>query len=1714
SGEPLLPADVSQWMQIYGERIQLVNLYGASETTMTKFFYFVQASDRAKQTIPIGKPMDGTAAIIVGQNGKICPPGIVGEIYIRTPYRTLGYYQQPELTQEVFIPNPFTNKPHDIVYKTGDLGRILQDGNFEYLGRKDRQVKIRGIRIELAEIENALSRHPQIQEAVVKDWEDCQGNKYLCGYLLVKEPLKSHQIREFLVDWLAEPKIPTIFTIMDRLPKTISGKIDRKSLPEPQAQERIRPLIRPRNPIEEELVKIWEQVLKVNPIGIEDNFFALGGHSLLVTQLTALVEQSFKVKLPLKIPFESPQLAKMAGIIQKLQDSQFNPSKSSQNQGSRSLFSSQSPAKETTQTISKVSRPAKLPLSFAAARLWFMEQLNPNTSAYNMPIVIRLQGALNIAALEKSFNAIIARHEILRTAFRIEAGEPVQVIIPHLTLPLKKVNLTQPSSDSPANQIQKWAETEASQSFDLTKAPLLRATLLELGARDYVLSLVIHHIIFDAWSTDVLIRELSLLYPSFCAGKPSPLGDLPFQYADFALWQRQCLSEAKLAPQMAYWKKQLGDNLVPLQLPGDHPRPPIPSFQGKRYPLKISASLTEQLNILSQQQGITLFMTLLAVFKILLYRYSSQESISVGTAIAGRNHPDLKPLIGCFVNTLVLRTNLANNPTFLDLLARVKNVALEAYSHQDLPLEKVVEELSPERNLSHSPLFQVGFTFYNESRPELTLEELTIAPLNIDSETSKLDLTLSLRKDRAGGLQGWIEYSRDLFEEATIVRMIGHWPTLLESVIANPEQPIDRLPLLTTAERAKLLGEWNNTAQKNTQEICLPQQWESQVQQTPNAIALEFAEQKLTYTQLNEKVNQLAHYLQKLGIKPETRVGIYLERSIDGIIAILGILKAGGAYVPLDPNYPPQRLAFMVENSQISLILTQDYLIANLEQIISAKGEDSSLLNPRLICLNKVSETIAQETRDNPHSLVKPSNLAYIIYTSGSTGQPKGVLIEHRGLVNLAKAQIQTFQVNQKSRILQFASLNFDASVSEILMALLAGATLCLAKSSALLPGKPLMDLLANLAITTVTLPPSILAVLRVSELPALKTLIVAGESASPNLLRHWATSGRKIFNAYGPTESTVCATIYDCSNLANQRQIPIGRPIANTQIYILDQHLQPVPIGIVGELYLGGVGIARGYQGRINLTREKFIPNPFGSSKLYKTGDLARYLPDGKIEFLGRRDNQVKMRGFRIELGEIEQVLETSPQVQSSAVIARKNKLDHYLVAYIVPQQQENFQQKQLQNYLRQQLPHYMMPSNFVILEQLPLTTSGKVDRRILAEQDISQETASEAIVNPRDNIELELVQIWEQVLNHRPINITDNFFDLGGHSLLAVRLMALIEERFGSELPLATLFENGTIEDIAMILRSSKSQAKPWSPVVKIKPGGAKMPFFCVHPIGGNVIGYMDLARYFPQDQPFYGLQAPGMEEAQQPYENISDLADYYLDVLTQMFPHNSYSLGGHSFGGLVAFEIARKMEQQGLDVASLVIMDTPAPIDRITEAAIDDAMWLVRRAETLEHFFGKPLSISYEDIQGQQPQAQFNYFLQKLRKANLIPADAGETIISRILQLQKAGHQALLNYVPQVYSGKITLIQASDKITNTSNNERGLFSKSFTKPALGWGELSLQDVQVYNVPGNHITMLTSPHVRVLAETLQFCLTTDKAERKKKWGRTSGEQFSSLKE
>jgi amino acid adenylation domain-containing protein len=1381
------------------------------------------------------------------------------------------------------------------------------------------------------------------------------------------------------------------------------------------------------------------------------------------------------------------------------------------------LCHAQAATRSTSEPLRPVPRKATLPLSFTQQRLWFLDQLTPGSPAYNISGAVEIRGQLNIPALEQSLNEIVQRHEIWRTTFRVVDEEPIQIVAPSLTITLKRVELGQLPPDQRQAEVTRLATEEARQPFNLAVGPLLRSTLLQLGKTDYVLILTIHHIVFDAWSMGVLIQELAALYEAFSSETPHVLPELPIQYADFACWQRQWLQGEVLYRQLAYWKQKLGGDLPVLQLPTDRPRSPLPTFRGARQPLTLPQTLTEALKNLSQRQGVTLFMTLLAAFKTLLYRYTGQEDLLVGTAIAGRNQPETESLIGCFVNTLVLRTDLSGNPTFLTLLVRVREVALEAYAHQDLPFEKLVEELRPERDLSHSPLFQVGFALYNAPRAELELSGLTLSSKSIDDGTAKLDLTLSMR-DSEQGLTGWLEYKTDLFDDATLSRLLGHFQVLLAGIVAKPEQRLEELPLLTTAERQQLLWEWNNTQTDYPQDVCIHKLFEAQVERSPDAIAVLFEDEQFTYQELNAQANQLANYLRTLGIRPEVRVGICMERSPLTIVGLLGILKAGGAYIPLDPTYPPERLAFMLEDARVSVLLTQQHLVTSLSDLIALGQEERSPFNPRAICLDSQWEAIAKESQKNPASEVKPDSLAYIIYTSGSTGKPKGVLVEHRGLCNLAIAQIWAFDVRPDSRVLQFASLNFDASVSEIFMALLAGATLCLGTPDSLLPSSNLIGLLRDRAITTVTLPPSVLAVLPAAELPALQTIIVAGEACSPDLVARWAPN-RHFFNAYGPTEATVCATIAECT--PQQRQPPIGRPIANTQIYILDRHLQPVPIGVPGELHIGGVGLARGYLNRPELTAEKFILNPFSdlglpivdfrsgdavqnpafggtnvqskhskSSRLYKTGDLARYLPDGNIEFLGRIDRQVKIRGFRIELGEIETLLRQHPVVLACVIIARKDPFGKRLVAYVVPQDGIAIDRQQLRDYLKERLPDYMMPSAFMMLDALPLTPNGKVAHDALPAPASDTSTEPEAFVAPRDSLELQLVQIWEEVLNVRPIGVTDNFFDIGGHSLLAVRLMALIQERFGQELPLSTLFQCGTIEQLATILRSSPSV--PWSPLVAIQRTGSKPPFFCAHPIGGNVLGYVDLGRHLAPEQPFYGLQAPGVDGQREPYTQIPDLAAYYIEAIRGLQMSGPYFLGGHSFGGLVAFEMARQLKQQGHEVALLTLMDTPAPIKGEIPEVNDDAMWLVKRAKALERFFGKKLLVSYEELRLLEPEEQFNYFLEKLRRTNLIPPDAGQQLIRRILQVQKASHQALVSYVPQVYLGRITLLRASEVLAEDSG---GVFSQSFRDRGLGWGELTTEPIKIHDVPGNHITMLANPHVQVLAEQLKRCLNQAQA-------------------
>jgi amino acid adenylation domain-containing protein len=1349
------------------------------------------------------------------------------------------------------------------------------------------------------------------------------------------------------------------------------------------------------------------------------------------------------------------------------------------------------------------------PASFAQQRLWFLDRLFPGNCFYNVSAALRLTGSLNASALEETFNEIVRRHEALRTNFRMLEGELVQVIAPQLTIPLPLVDLQNLPATEQQAETRRIANEERSRPFDLSQDSLLQVMLLQLDSLEYVLLLNLHHIISDGWSIGVLIRELGTLYAAFANKERSPLPELPIQYADFADWQREWLQGEVLETQLAYWKQQL-DNLPLLNLPTERSRPATPTYQGAAQFLEFPKSLSAELEALSQRQGVTPFMTLLAAFQTLLYRYTQQTDIAIGSPIANRNRSEIEGLIGFFVNNLVLRTDLSGNPKFVELLDRVREVALGAYAHQDLPFEKLVEELHPERNLSYHPLFQVAFSLQNTPIEVLELPGLTLSQLDFDNPSAKLDLEFHMWES-SDGLRGQIIYSTDLFDDATITRMLGHFQILLEGVVANPEQRLCKLPILTNAEQHQLLVKFNNHQSKiKTQnskiEQCFHQLFESQVEETPDAIALIFEDEQLTYRELNNRANQLARHLQQLGIVPDVLVGLCLERSIEMIVGLLAILKAGGAYLPLDPTYPQERLSFLVQDSQVSLLLTNSILAPLF------KGDWGNLQHDiAVVCLDTEREIIAQQDQHNLTNTLTYDNLAYVIYTSGSTGKPKGVQIAHRGLSNLAEGQIKTFNVKQNNRILQFASLSFDASIFEIVMALRSGATLYLAKKEALLPGQPLIQLLQKNSITHVTLPPAVLAVLPTAELPALQTIIAAGEACSKDIVKRWLLSGRRFFNAYGPTETTVWATIAEISD--DSITPPIGRPIYNTQIYILDVNLQPVPIGITGELYIGGEGLSRGYINRPDLTAEKFIINPFiyctetsdRVSKLYKTGDLGRYRPDGNIEFLGRIDEQVKIRGFRIELGEIEAVLSQHPGVREAVVIAREDaSVNKRLVAYVVPDDKlinaeskiQNLKSEELRDRLKQKLPDYMIPSAFIVLDSLPITPNGKVDRLNLPAPDYSvSQTLDKEFVAPRNPTESTVAKIWAEVLNIERVGIYDNFFDLGGDSLLSIRLMEQMQKQFERDIPLSSLFLNPTVETLANTI-DSESDSQLWSPLVAIQPKGSNPPFFCVHPIFGVVFPYYELAYNLGTNQPFYALQPKGLDGDLTPLTNIKDMAAYYIEALRAVQPKGPYFLGGWSFGGLVAFEMAQQLQKAGHEVGLLAILDTAAPIPANKPSFWDGLKFLFTTAmRSLWPFF---IDYVYLLVSGNKPKfPNLNKLFHKLIKnesrqsilgraalASLIPDESKQRILNELtirpmLRVFQANSEATLSYLPKVYQDNITLFKSSEK------------SGKFTGDAtMGWSDLAAGGVEVKMVPGNHLTMLRKPHVTVLAEQLKNCI------------------------
>jgi surfactin family lipopeptide synthetase A len=1057
-------------------------------------------------------------------------------------------------------------------------------------------------------------------------------------------------------------------------------------------------------------------------------------------------------------------------------------------------------------TITRRASGSPTPLSFGQQQVWLLAQLTPDSPVYNECVTIHLPGPLDVASFEQSFNEFIRRHEAWRTSFPIVDGQPIQVIHPPSTLTLPVADLRYlPEAEREAEAL-RLATEDARILFDLAQGPLLRATLMRLGDAEHRLFLTLHQIIFDGVSLyQVFLTELHALYEAFSSGKPSPLPDLPIQYADFAAWQRQWLQGDMLADQLAYWKQQLAGAPAALALPTDRPPPPVQTYRGAMRPFALSKRLTAAIKALSRQEGVTLFVALLAAFNTVLYRYTGQEDLLIGTSTAGRKRLGIQGLMGYFLNTLVLRTNLSGDPTFRELLVWVREVTNSAFAHEDIPFEYLIKELHPERNLRQNPLFQVMLSL-EPSLPVLP-SGWTLTQMDVETDTAKFDLYLEL-DDRPEGLIGRFEYSTDLFDAATIDRMFGHWQTLLESVVADPERRLSELPLLTKAERYQLLVEWNATQTGYPVDRCIHQLFEVQVKRAPDAVAVVYEDAQLTYRELNQRANQLAHHLQQLGVGPEVLVGLYTERSLEMVVGMLGVLKAGGAYVPLDPAYPQDRLAFILQDAQVPVLLSQQRLAEGMPRHTAY-----------VICLDTDWERIAQECDQNLIGRAIPENLAYVIYTSGSTGRPNGVAIEHRSTVAFTHWAMSVFTPKDLAGVLASTSICFDLSVFEIFVPLCSSGTVILAENVLHLP-----HLAAGKQVTLINTVPSAMAeLIHSGSLPAsVHTVNLAGEPLHNTLVQqlYQQDTVHRVFNLYGPTEDTTYSTFTLVEK--GEREPSIGRPIANTQVYILDSHLQPVPIGVVGELYLGGDGLARGYLRRPGLTAERFIPNPFSqqpSVRLYKTGDLSRYLPDGNIEFLGRIDHQVKIRGFRIELGEIETILRQHPQVREAVVVAREDTPgDKRLVAYAIPTQGQRPANKNLRSFLKEKLPEHIIPSSLVLLDTLPLTSNGKIDRRALPAPQSARSTEEETSVAPTLPVHYQLVKIWEELLDARSIGIGDNFFYLGGHSLLAARLVVQIEQVFGKKIPLATLFAGPTIEHLASALQGQEDadfQSPPKSSV-----------------------------------------------------------------------------------------------------------------------------------------------------------------------------------------------------------------------------------------------------------------------------------------------------------
>ena len=1389
------------------------NLYGPTETAADAVYWVCDSAQRDGR-VPIGRPISNIRIYILDAQGQPVPVGVSGEIHIAGDGVARGYLNRPELTAERFVRDPFSEDADARMYRTGDLGRWRADGAIEYLGRNDFQVKIRGLRIELGEIEARLAALPQVREVVVVAREEGAGDRRLVAYWVSREGLPEQdvpdvaQLRDHLKAELPEYMVPSAYVRLGAMPLTPNGKVDRKALPVPDADALVAQAYEaPQTPTEEMLAFIWQELLGVERVGRNDNFFDLGGHSLLAVQLLARIRRELGQEVALRTLFEAPTVAEVAGRLQTADEALVAP-------------------------MERADRQGRLALSWSQQRLWFLEQLEDLGDAYHMSGALRLEGELDVDALRRTLDAIVCRHEVLRTVFvkAEDDAEPVQVVKPAAGFDLACVDLSGKAlSGNREEALQQALNHANAQRFDLSNGPLIRGVLLRLGGQEHVLFVSMHHIVSDGWSIGVLTREIAILYAGYQQKEADPvqrLPALPVQYADYAQWQRQWLTGERLGEQLAFWKEYLSGAPTLLELPTDYPRPALQSYRGALIGVELDAALARQLRALGQRHGATLFMVLQLGWAILMSRLSGQEDVVLGTPVANRRRSELEGLIGFFVNTLALRTRIDAAQTVAEQLQSVRKQTLEAFSHQDVPFEQVVEVVRPERSLSHSPVFQVMFGLENTPEREFELQGLRLAQQKLDRASSQFDMSLSVRESEAG-LSAELEYCTDLFEQETMQRWLGYWQRLLESMVADETQRIGELTWLPQAERDQVLRGFNDTAVAYPKEALIHELFEQQVKRTPEAVAVQYEDEQLTYAQLNGLANRLAHRLRSLKdetgaalVGPDARVAICVERSLEMVVGLLGILKSGAAYVPVDPEYPQDRIAYVLQDAGAKVLLTQGHLrdgLPSLEAATSgiASSNDGISNEAVHVLLLDDESTYADEPEENigrQETGQTSGNLAYVIYTSGSTGLPKGVMNEHRGVVNRLCWMPEGFRIGVEDRVLQKTAFGFDVSVWEFFWTLLNGARLVMARPGGHRDPQYLVRTITEQGITMVDFVPSMLQVF-LDGLPqgactSVRHVFSGGEELSLPLQRlcQQKLPASRLHHMYGPTEAAVDATHWACDATQQQGRVPIGRPIANTRIYILDGQGQPVPVGVSGEIHIAGDGVARGYLNQPELTAERFVRDPFSEevdARMYRTGDLGRWRADGAIEYLGRNDFQVKIRGLRIELGEIEAKISEQPQVREAVVLAREDGAgDRRLVAYVTARADgssagdagQALDVEVLREQLKAVLPGYMVPSAFVVLQEMPLTPNGKVDRKALPAPDLSalQTGAYEA---PRDELQEFIASVWGRVLGIDRVGINDNFFDAGGNSLSLIRVHDMLETRLKSGLSVVDLFQYPTI-------------------------------------------------------------------------------------------------------------------------------------------------------------------------------------------------------------------------------------------------------------------------------------------------------------------------------